>query len=350
MTKYIEHYRFPLNNYKFEAARLKSFHIWPHSWKKSEEFAAAGFFYTGESDIVKCFECGEELWKWKVEDDPMVDHQRWFGKCRFIRKIPCGNVPISTDPSAISTSVPYGVDECGIYVRTNMPKSSSNHGDHFRLKELASKPKHPEYVNYAARLASYDKWPKAMSQTKEELATAGFYYSGSGDETLCYYCGGGLMDWDPYDDPWVEHAKWFSQCPYLLVIKGLKFVNNIKKPYTEMETGASSVNELDQRMEKDDSKSIASRSIQNSLSSEETNIAETSTISGEANPEKQSVQIQVDKPRNKDATLCKICFNRELRIAFIPCGHLLTCAECASNMKICGICRKDIEIAVQVYL
>jgi len=222
-------------DYQFEAVRLKSFHIWPHSWKKSEEFAAAGFFYTGESDIVKCFECGDELWKWKVEDDPMVDHQRWFGKCRFIRKIPCGNVPISTDSSAIPASVPEGVDECGIYVRTNIPKSSSTHGDqeNFRLKELASKPKYPEYVNYAARLASYNKWPKAMSQTKEELATAGFYYSGSGDETLCYYCGGGLMDWDPYDDPWVEHAKWFNHCPYLLVIKGLEFVNNIRKPYTE---------------------------------------------------------------------------------------------------------------------
>ncbi|KYN30909.1 Apoptosis inhibitor IAP, partial [Trachymyrmex septentrionalis] len=339
-------------DYQFEAARLKSFHIWPHSWKKSEEFAAAGFFYTGESDIVKCFECGKELWKWKVDDDPMVDHQRWFAKCRFIRKIPCGNVPISTDPSAIPTSVPEGVDECGIYVQTNMPKSSPTHEDqvNFGLKELALKPRYPVYVNYAARLASYDKWPKAMSQTKEELATAGFYYTGSGDETLCYYCGGGLMDWDPQDDPWVEHAKWFNQCPYLLVTKGLEFVNNIRKPYTETETSASTVNELDKKVEKDDSESIASGSTQNSLSSEETNIVETSTVSGDRDcPKEQSVQIQVDKPRNKDSTLCKICFTRELHIAFIPCGHLLACAECASNMKICGICRKDIEIAVRVY-
>ena len=97
-------------------------------------------------------------------------------------------------------------------------------------------------------------------------------------------------------------------------------------------------------MEKDESESIASEKTQNSLS--EKTIAETSTITGKTNPEEQ---IQVDKPRNKDATLCKICFTRELRIAFIPCGHLLACAECASNMKICGICRKDIEIAVQVY-
>ncbi|KYN26823.1 Apoptosis 1 inhibitor [Trachymyrmex cornetzi] len=281
----------------------------------------------------------------------MVDHQR-FGECRSIRKIPCGNMPIGTDPSAIPASVPEGVDECGIYVQTNMPKSSPNHGDqvNFRLKELTSKPKHPEYVNYAARLASYDKWPKAMSQTKEELATAGFYYSGSGDETLCYYCGGGLMHWDPYDDPWVEHAKWFNQCPYLLVTKGQKFVNNIKKLYTKTKTASSTANKLDKRMEKDSSESIAGESTRNLLRSEETNNEETSTVSGKASPKEQSVQkIQGDKPCNNDATLCKICFNRELQIAFIPCGHLLACAECASNMKTCGICRKDIDIAVQVY-
>ncbi|KYQ54918.1 Baculoviral IAP repeat-containing protein 7-B [Trachymyrmex zeteki] len=338
-------------DYQYEAARLKSFHNWPYSWKKSEEFAAAGFFYTGESDIVKCFECGEELWKWKVEDDPMVDHQRYNRNCWFLRNISCGNVPISMDPSA-NPSVPEDMDECGIYNWTNVPKSIPNCGDqmNYRLKELTSKPKYPEYVNYAARLASYDKWPKAMSQTKEELATAGYYYSGNGDETLCYYCGGGLMDWDTWDDPWVEHAKWYKNCPYLLVTKGLEFVNNItRKTYTEKETMPSTVNELDKRLEEDGSESIASESTQNSLSFEETNNAETSIVSGKASTEEQSIQIQSDKPCNKDATLCKICFNRELQIAFIPCGHLLACVECASNMKICGICRKDIEITIQVY-
>ncbi|KYQ54909.1 Apoptosis 1 inhibitor [Trachymyrmex zeteki] len=346
-------------DYRFESARLASFKNWPCSWTKPEELAAAGFFYTGESDKVKCFECNIEICQWREEDNPMVDHQRWSGKCRFIRKIPCGNVPIGTDPGEIPAPVPKGMDVCGPYGSIYMPFSGPDHEEreieervNSRLKEFASRPKHPEYASYAARLASYDRWPKAMSQTKEELATAGFYYTGSGDQTLCYHCGGGLRDWEPNDDPWVEHAKWFEYCPYLLLTKGMEFVSNITgRTYIGTENIPAAVNKLDEKLEKADSESIASGSSQNSISSEITNDnTEASAVSGEAKSEEQSVQSQGDKPCDKDARLCKICFSREVRIVFMPCGHLLACAECAKNMKICGVCRKNVELTVQVYI
>jgi len=257
MTEYIKHYMLPLNrlppkspitshmfieeqdeidngssissDYRFESARLESFKGWPCLWMKPEKLAAAGFYYTGESDKVRCFECDKEICQWKAEDDPMVDHQRWSSRCRFVRGISCGNVPIGTDPSAIPAPVPKGVDVCGPYGLIYMPYSGPDHEEqeiekrvNYRLKEFASGPKHPEYASYPARLASYDRWPKGMSQTKEELATAGFYYTGSGDQTLCYHCGGGLRE---------EHAKWFEYCPYLLLTKGTEFVSNITGTY-----------------------------------------------------------------------------------------------------------------------
>ncbi|KYN06122.1 Apoptosis inhibitor IAP [Cyphomyrmex costatus] len=336
-------------DYRFEVVRLKSFFNWPHAWKKSKEFAAAGFYYTGDSDIVKCFECGKELWKWKAEDNPMADHKRYSRNCWFVYNIPCGNVPIDTDPSTIPAFLPKGVDECGIYDCTNIPKFDSNCKEvSYRLKELMSNPQYPEYSEYSARLASYDKWPKALSQSKEELAIAGFYYSGSGDETLCYYCGGGLMDWEPFDDPWIEHAKWFDKCLYLLVMKGKEFVHNTAKK-THIETITSAVDKLLEKLEEDSNEIIGNGNTQNSVNSEETN-TEASIVSGKDSTEQKSVQIQSDKPHNKDyATLCKICFNRELQVAFIPCGHVLACVECANNMQVCGVCRKDIDIAVQVH-
>lgn len=99
------------------------------------------------------------------------------------------------------------------------------------------------------------------------------------------------------------------------------------------------------------SESPASGSPQNSINSEEINFNNTaSAVADEASSEAQSVQTQGDKPCDKDARLCKICFNREMRIVFMPCGHLLACAECAKDMKICGVCRKNVERTVQVYI
>ncbi|XP_011630441.1 baculoviral IAP repeat-containing protein 3-like isoform X2 [Pogonomyrmex barbatus] len=346
-------------DYRLESARLESFKSWPCLWMKPEKLAAAGFYYTGESDKVKCFECQIEICEWQADDNPMVDHQRWSGRCRFVRNIPCGNVPIGTDPNTIPAPTSKGVDVCGPYGSIYMPYSGPDHEDqeieervNYRLRDLASRPKHPEYASYAARLASFDTWPKSMTQTKEELANAGFYYTGCSDQTLCYHCGGGLRDWEPEDDPWMEHAKWFENCHYLILTKGTEFVSNVTgKRYSAAEKNIS-IDKFEEKYEKADSESNASGSSQNSINSEEgVNHSEASSISGEAYSEEQvTLQAHSDKPIDKDARLCKICYNRELRMLFMPCGHLLACAECAKNMKVCGVCRKPVEVTVQAYI
>jgi hypothetical protein len=48
--------------------------------------------------------------------------------------------------------------------------------------------------------------------------------TGMNDQVRCFYCDGGLRHWEPGDDPWIEHARWFSQCGYVRLIKGDEFV------------------------------------------------------------------------------------------------------------------------------
>ena len=48
-------------------------------------------------------------------------------------------------------------------------------------------------------------------------------------QVLCFYCDGGLNKWDPSDDPWTEHAKWFPMCGYLILKKGADFVDKIQQ-------------------------------------------------------------------------------------------------------------------------
>ena len=170
----------------------------------------------------------------------MVDHQRWSARCRFIRKINCGNVPIGVDPNTIIPPRPRSRDVCGPYgleYRLTSGPDNHNFSTELQLPSTAklsrlglTRPKgplHPEYASYDARLNTFSTWPKSMPQTKEQLADAGFYYTGKGDQTICYHCGCGLKDWEPEDNPWEQHAKWFSKCYYLLTVKGQDYVNKI---------------------------------------------------------------------------------------------------------------------------
>lgn len=44
------------------------------------------------------------------------------------------------------------------------------------------------------------------------------------DHVNCFHCGSGLRNWEPEDDPWVEHARWFPQCRFLILMKREQFI------------------------------------------------------------------------------------------------------------------------------
>lgn len=54
------------------------------------------------------------------------------------------------------------------------------------------------------------------------------------DVVRCHYCDGGLRQWEPGDDPWTEHARWFPFCKYIVKIKGLAFIEEVARHYSEM--------------------------------------------------------------------------------------------------------------------
>lgn len=72
-----------------------------------------------------------------------------------------------------------------------------------------------------SRLNSFKGWPTGKTQKPDQLAIGGFYYYGTSDRVICFYCGLGLKDWKPEDNIWLEHALHSSKCPYLLLNKGL---------------------------------------------------------------------------------------------------------------------------------
>jgi len=57
---------------------------------------------------------------------------------------------------------------------------------------------------------------------------------GIDDHVRCFACDGGLKRWDPSDDPWVEHCRWFPACPYAREKKGLDYIQLIQASADEI--------------------------------------------------------------------------------------------------------------------
>ena len=69
-------------------ARMSTFHHWPAGLaQRLTQLAEAGFYYLGTEDHVKCFCCDGALRQWAPNDDPWVEHSRWFSRCNYLLSI-----------------------------------------------------------------------------------------------------------------------------------------------------------------------------------------------------------------------------------------------------------------------
>ncbi|AAQ99055.1 inhibitor of apoptosis protein [Neodiprion lecontei nucleopolyhedrovirus] len=235
------------NIYRYEKKRLESFDSWPVKYIKSEDLAKSGFYYTGISDIVRCFDCRIEIKHWKEHDDPTYEHRRWSERCRMVREITCGNVPLelNNDVKTIETrsrcSDVCGIAESFANIKINakcqlpsidvcgITESFANIKMNYKYQlpnssEIAI---YPQYKNLQDRQSSFEEWPISLKSLKTQLAYTGFFYTQKGDVTICFHCGLVLKDWYIHDTPINEHAKWFDKCKYLTTLKNCDSLVNL---------------------------------------------------------------------------------------------------------------------------
>lgn len=165
----------------------------------------------------------------------------------------------------------------------------------------------PGYSALPNRINSYKTCSHGfLSEYKDLFSEAGFFYTGKDDETICYYCGGGLKDWDEEkDNPWIEHARWFPKCPFVIVNRGQEFVE-----------------EHSNRKNK--------------------NPAEQKRIS--------TSKIVVPDETMNEGLECLVCYSSERSIVFLPCKHCCTCSKCGLCFDNCVYCRRTITDIMEIYI
>nr|XP_056715634.1 E3 ubiquitin-protein ligase XIAP isoform X3 [Euleptes europaea] len=335
-----------------EEARLKSFHSWPTSAPVTPpDLAKAGLFYTGVADQVECFCCGGKLKNWEPCDQAWSEHRRHFPRCLFVLGRDVENVESAPTQSS---SVELG--------------RSDAHNAGF--------PKNPSMAVYEARLRSFMTWRYLVS--KERLAQAGFYSIGEGDNVLCFHCGGGLREWRADDDPWEQHAQWFPGCNYLLEEKGQDYVNNVQLTHSLQDSTVSdtensscigdeelsqnrlvqdvmqmgfSLDEIRKAVERKRHLSIEHYTsiealVADLINAQRENICSLpceSTLQRSLSTEEQLRRLQEEK-------LCKICMDKTISVVLIPCGHLVTCKDCAEAIEKCPLCCMLITKRQKIYM
>jgi len=91
-----------------------------------------------------------------------------------------------------------------------------------------SVPKYPEYSTLLSRFLTFHTDHVRSFQDQYSLAECGFTYAGTGDSVQCFYCGLLLLEWEENDDVWQQHAMHNPKCIYVLLCKGVQFIQHAK--------------------------------------------------------------------------------------------------------------------------
>ncbi|AWP09786.1 putative baculoviral IAP repeat-containing protein 7-like [Scophthalmus maximus] len=378
-----------------ERARLRTFQNWPADAPvTSGELAKAGFFFLGSGDKVQCFCCGGILRCWVHGDNPAEEHNRHFPTCSFILGQAVGNIPIrvgssdSVDGQLLSQLQRMTMDDQG----------------------TAGQAVYPEMEAEDSRITTFHNWPTEASVQPEVLARAGFFYTGHGDNVKCFYCDGGLRNWEPGDDPWQEHAKWFPRCEFLIQSRGQEYISNIQDTHFhlgETVVGSQTSTSRDTGSRNDVVGGLAASSVMLSpvvqtvlqmgfeaslveslvqtkyllAGQHYTSVSDLVTDVLQTEEEDRQRALQSGEPEMRqgpsagnvrtktplrgkvkdpspeellrqlqEERTCKVCMDKLVSIVFIPCGHLVVCGDCAASLRHCPICRAVIRGSVRAFM
>ncbi|KAM9752315.1 baculoviral IAP repeat-containing protein 7 [Menidia menidia] len=376
-----------------EGDRLRTFQNWPADAPViSGDLAKAGFFFLGSRDKVQCFCCGGILRHWIRGDSPAAEHKRHFPTCSFILGQAVGNIPLqsgssdSVDGQLISQLQRMTMDDQG----------------------TAGQAVYPEMEAEDSRLTTFHNWPTDASAQPEALARAGFFYTGHGDNVKCFFCDGGLRNWEPGDDPWQEHAKWFPRCEFLIQSRGEEYISNIQDVHFHLgdSVGGSQTSTGRDIGSRNDvvgglgassamlspvvqtvlqmgfeaplveslvqSKYLLTGQYYTSVSDLVTDVLQAEEEDRHRGPDTTELRqgssagnVRTQTPvreKVKDSSpeellrqlqeerTCKVCMDKLVSIVFIPCGHLVVCGDCAASLRHCPICRAVIRGSVRAFM
>ncbi|XP_062510522.1 uncharacterized protein LOC134186550 [Corticium candelabrum] len=411
-------------------ARLASFVNWPTTSPiRPQPLAAAGFYYAGSGDRVRCFSCGNALKDWQPGDNAWIEHGRHFPGCVFFQEnappeiavtvsgydepwsaemstgtslhsIRKGELPpwsfatnkslteplasVRKQEAASQNERQWGVNQSYLdqaegmgfdrglaerVIATNMQFTGRPYTDinafiddvikterERRSSKLDSQSSRSD--TSAARISSLKK-PSQQDPLAalKEMATGVQLYSEASNKEVGSYL----------ETTKEKHAGGVSEKRKAMESREEFLVGiNAESGPTSMEAEASTGSSLEFSAIGQSFLSALSLSgtrTRSQLTAEggptlmetETTIGSslessttgqpflTASSSSETRSRPESTHEDDELRELQQRKLCKVCFDEEINIIFLDCGHLVCCDVCADRVVDCPICRKPIK-------
>ena len=252
-----------------EVLRMNSFKHRPYDSYKGawpSDLAKAGLYYDPRSEDTICFSCAfrKPASFWLKGRNPFHFHRIDSPDCKYITGQCKENVPFHTreqiknelsylEPNSCGNrpaSIPLSnretasiIQESNSFIIQSRNRLREPPNIQLQLHHQRSDPPFqslPVNVNQSpqplqpmrseeARLMTYTRWPSHASVSPEDLARAGFFYTGYNDRVQCTFCEGTVHNWESGDQPMLSHRRNFPRCRFVQ----RQDVGNIPIPHEE---------------------------------------------------------------------------------------------------------------------
>ncbi|UJR15698.1 hypothetical protein I4U23_002632 [Adineta vaga] len=320
--------------------RHASFEKWTNENQPSvDDLVRAGFFYTGTNTVVTCFYCNGSLQNWGANDNPMIEHARWFPNCAYAKQL-CG--------AELYKKIQESKKAQQEKAKAN---DSSRHNGNTTESVGRGQLGIPDESTLSRFVAARLDLP-----VSQKLLDRNFKMS------VIKRC------WEDQlrlkHDDYIDLCDLFMAC--LILQKQIDCIGGKKENIIVPNIAIKKLRERE-LAEIAAREQVVDTSLQtNTSNTTDVDMTTSSTSStGDENIEQSTTNIQSEKcSKTQNATgagnkqadnatpsnPCVLCLEEERRLACMPCGHLATCVPCGHSLRSCPICRTAIDAFVRIYL
>ncbi|KAK3585128.1 hypothetical protein CHS0354_034259 [Potamilus streckersoni] len=267
--------------------------------------AAAGFYYTGYEDAVRCYTCDGGLKKWVPGDDPWEEHCKWFPDCPHLEQS-------NYKPSLREANPDLSETRSTSSEKTSPSKGLVGRLDNMTTREEKKIQDDPNLdMNTPAVLAvlEYGYSKEAVTKAISELRK-------KGTEKLTAH---GILD-------------------ILLSNQGTDFTQSAT------EIGEPDPRDVNLKMKETSFKKELSKERSPSKISNKNMIAETKGKATELGLLLKENEMLTSK------MMCKRCRKKQRNILVLPCTHFSLCDQCSKEISLCAECWKPIKERIRTYV
>ncbi|CAG2242643.1 BIRC2_3 [Mytilus edulis] len=321
-------------NYSPLQIRISSFEGWPGYLNQTPRaMALAGFLFAGYHDYTRCFHCGGGLRNWESGDDPWVEHARWFPQCGFLQ--------LNKGENFIQAVLKkHNMDQRAKGNSTFSPKVD---------RTVTSNKNATMAPASASGLDQSSMCTPSVHVNEQAINTSSGIQTVTNNDRTTSTASRVINTYNSDSTTNIEHTERILQTIAARTVLEMGFTSH---------QVVDAVREIQRLNSGEGGTDVSATDIMNVLlredhhqTTEVLNVPETSTAEEFGGATFDDTDLILEENRQlQEQRQCKVCKEFDSTVAFLPCGHIVCCTDCAPAMRKCPVCKTYVKGTVKTFL